>query len=164
MGMDITTKLYDAEGRLVESFNFWNDGSRNYTWFNNITGNCIDSFKYENFPMEYVDKNDENLPAEIKEDAEQGYYFDFRRINVGKFKQWYETMKPWRRAGYFTEYEEWKISEGWKPNPDDVPICSDEDHYIFKTFEHEDPSTWLYEELDKANIPDNYYFYYYFDC
>ena len=160
MGRDIHMNIVNQEGITLYSEIY--DG-RNYDWFNNLMGSGLD-FEYDDFPVEY------GVPpfitcGQIKNDSETEYCYSFRYIKIQDFIDWYNKHLPHLKAGYVSEYDNWKIKKKHYV-PEYLQIFPDEEQKIFVEYEdHLDGSYWLKQFLEThEDITNSHYIVYYFDC
>ena len=133
---------------------------RNYEWFNNMAGNGNDA-EYNHLPVKYGVC--EEADDDFKELEDEKGYFDFRYIRVGDFKSWYWDYDPTAKAGYFSEYDIWRIKyKGYIP--EDPPTYKTEDANIFYSYEDPyEPSKVIFDYVTDNHISDDAYLCYCFD-
>ena len=130
---------------------------------------------YEKIPVRIGWENcgvPEELRKKYTEPDEEGYldYFDFCKIKVEDFVNWYYETKPFEKAGWVHRYEKWLYdTKGIIPYEDDVY------HYWSGDFHAEDicwleyidtwePSCSIMEYFLEHNIPGDSFFIFCFDC
>lgn len=158
MGRDIHIHVVKDGKKLTDDLF---DG-RNSEWFDNMAGRGYDD-EYDHLPVEY------GMCPEADEDFkslenEQGY-FDFRYIKVKDFIDWYNKYLPCLHAGYFSEYDIWRMKyKGYIPEDAPTVPCPEEGATIFSSYKDPyDCSTHIRNALVKPDIPDDAYLCYCFD-
>lgn len=172
MGRDI--RMYICQ-KGKETKNLWgkdNYCGRNSEWFDNMTGNDC-SGEYNFLPLQYgisplADARFQKT-EEDKKEKQYEYCFDFRYINVGDFKKWFEEYRPDKKAGWVSTYEAWQI----KNNKGDIHNEIYLDHYkdpergddqvFIETVDKYDMSRRLYERLKELRVSNKADIFYFFD-
>lgn len=163
MGVDIHMSIVGQNGEFKHHDIF--DG-RNSEWFDNITHSYHTSF-YQNFPR--MCDIPEKVPDEIKEDHEDGGYYDFFHVRVGEFMDWFEETRPDIDVGWVCTYDQWLYQKkGIVPELSHF-LDEDDNPYDYHFIEVENPwdcSRWLYEFLiaNKETVNPEDFIVYYFDC
>lgn len=161
IGVDV--HIYIVKDKKIIGENLY-DG-RNSEWFRNLEYG--EDFEYEKFQWykEYDFSN--QCPDNFIEKYKNEYgYYGFFYISVKDFKDWYNTTKPWKKAGWVSTYDAWAIkNKGYVPDYLPRYKSEDEDQFIEYIDEYE-PSSCIYDYLidKKNNIPDDADIQIFFDC
>ena len=161
MGVDI--HMFICQDNKVIQSNIY-DG-RNSEWFDNLQGSGWDDV-YDKLPMVYGWPS--MVPDELKEEysREKGCY-GYHHILVKNYKIWYVEYNPYKRAGWVTTYDKWKMeNQGYIPETAKTYLDEDDvlaDMYFVEWKNEYDPSTWLYNYLCDNKIDNNAWIVYCFD-
>ena len=158
MGVDIHT--YIVKNKEVIGKNLY-DG-RNSEWFNNLQGRG-DDLEYNRLYTDWGISPQAPDYFNDKYTQEKGYY-GFYYISVKEFKEWYETYKPYLKAGWASTWDAWAIkNKGYIP--DYLSHYKEDDSEIFIEYtDIYEPSRHIYEYLIEHKIDDDADFTYWFDC
>lgn len=162
MGMDIHMHLV-KDGEYVKK-NIY-DG-RNREWFANLQDEGWDDC-YDNLDIIFGLSPKAPKTIDVAKLREDGY-FGFYHIPVKRFKEWFETYRPDKDAGWVSTYDKWRIeNKGYVPDdlmhyiPEDARI---EDLHFVEVVNPYDCSAWLYQYLIENEIDNNADITYWFDA
>lgn len=167
MGKDIHMFLMDND-IVVKSEIF---SGRDSEWFDNISRRGGD-FEYDYFPSKpgWFENEPTLLPEELMEFTKDNGYFDFYRVKVKDFVDWFIKYKPYKEAGWASKYDIWRMKEKcYIPAflPHEKPNDGEEYEFI-EYIKSYDCSNWLYnyiydyEAKTRSHI-NNYTIIYCFD-
>ena len=165
MGIDIHMFIAKDE-KIIRDDIF--DG-RNSEWFRNIMGDGNDE-EYNTYPVRnYHWKNEGIVPEELIKGYPDDIYYGFRIVNVGKFREWFEKVKPYLSAGWVSRYDAWAYEKKGIIPFDSVRNLAVSDlppeDAVFIEYENPyDCSKWLYDYLAEEDISDDAFIVYCFDC
>lgn len=169
MGRDIYMQILYEDGSYYNYIDlpYYFEGSSD--WFDSITFRTKDCH-YNIFPA-CIGIPDNCTSQQVLNDYNKTDYYDFWYMRAGDFRKWYNTVKPYKIAGWGTKYDEFLINKGLPPLHCEKYLSNlikdygfDSKECVFLTFDNKnDSNSALIETLDKCQIPDNYIIVYYFD-
>lgn len=163
MGVDIHMYLISKEGELIKDKLF---KGRNSEWFDNLSKRGTDPAYL------YLDSKQglpENIPDIIKEESK--WCYGYRYVTLNDYFYWYQTHKPYLKAGWVRTYDKWAC-EAKNIMPEDEDVYQEKpkgDDWEF--LEYNDiycPDSKIYKSLFCTIIDpkkwEDYYLVWYFDC
>lgn len=147
MGMDVIMDIYH-QGKCLKEDIF---NGRDREWFYALQDRTDDDL-----PVVYG--KGQNTPIDYRPPIDNDIY----HMNVGHFKYWYDTRKPYLNAGWTYKYDEWLWkTKGIAPDPEHIYERLDLkenlviEEMVFIEYETYSSHTWLYNYLQENKIPDS---------